>query len=226
MALLVISCVAAKPDELCPHCGRPMRVGAPECEYRCRQSREQPKQERMPPPSLITGLGPEEGSSIYPAAERLPPRRWYVKKKPRGRIEGLEKYRNRNREGMFADLPPMVRREAEHWLWKLCKPWRERRSLHAWLYPILCGQARRLARMTPEERSQWGHSMLAKRGGLAVQRKYRREGRNPTAKATHMSKCIRRDRKRKREQEEERKRLGLPEPPRHGFAVGCNPWED
>jgi hypothetical protein len=133
-------------------------------------------------------------------------------------IEGLTRYRNRNPEGRFGDLPPLLRRKAEQWLWNLCKPWRERRSLTRWRYGILCGQARRLARTTSEERSKWGRSMQAKKGGYAVQRQYRNEGRNPTARATHMSKWIRKTRKLRREQAEERARLGLPEPPRHGFT--------
>jgi hypothetical protein len=140
------------------------------------------------------------------------------------RIEGLKKYRSRNREGRFSDLPPKMRREAEHWLWKLCKPWRERRSLPTWRFAILCGQARRLALNPPT--SEWGRSMMAKKGGYAVQQRYKLEGRNPTARATHMSKMIRKTRKLRREQTEERIRLGLPQPSRHGFTQGCNPFWD
>jgi hypothetical protein len=142
------------------------------------------------------------------------------------KIEGLKKYRDRNREGRFGDLPPMVRREAEQWLFELCKPWRERRSLPGYVYGILCGQAKRLARTTPEERSKWGRSMRAKKGGYAVQRRYKLEGRNPTACATHMSKCIRETRKQRQKEAEERTRLGQPEPSRHGFTQGCNPFWD
>jgi hypothetical protein len=54
--------------------------------------------------------------------------------------------------------------------------------LPPWRFAILCGQARRLALNPPD--SAWGHRMLAKRGGLAVQRRYRLEGRHPTARAT------------------------------------------
>jgi hypothetical protein len=53
-----------------------------------------------------------------------------------------------------------------------------------------------------EERSQWGRSMLAKRGGYAVQEGYRREGRtgdqHPAHKAAEKSVERRRDRKKKR----------------------------
>jgi hypothetical protein len=40
-----------------------------------------------------------------------------------------------------------------------------------WRYAILVGQAKRLALNPPD--SAWGHKMLAKRGGLAVQMQYR-----------------------------------------------------
>jgi hypothetical protein len=52
------------------------------------------------------------------------------------------------------------------------------------LHRLYVGQAKRLARISPEQRSAWGRSMLAERGGLAVQRSYRLEGRRPTANAT------------------------------------------
>ena len=37
-----------------------------------------------------------------------------------------------------------------------------------WRRAILIGQAKRLASMSDDERSAWGRSMLAKRGGYAV----------------------------------------------------------
>jgi hypothetical protein len=136
------------------------------------------------------------------------------------RIEGLRRYRNRNPEGRFGDLPPLLRCEAEHWLWKLS---RKHRSLPGWLYAILCGQARRLALNPPT--SEWGRSMRAKKGGYTVQRRYKFEGRNPTARARHMLKWIRKTRKLRHEQAEERARLGLPEPARHGFTNMDYPWD-
>jgi hypothetical protein len=58
-----------------------------------------------------------------------------------------------------------------------------------------------------EERSQWGRSMLAKRGGYAVQERYRREGRigaqHPAHKAAKKSVERRRDGKKKREFEQQ-----------------------
>jgi hypothetical protein len=66
--------------------------------------------------------------------------------------------------------------------------------------------------------------MLAKKGGYAVQRRYRQEGRNPTARATHMSKWIRKTRTLRSKQAEERALLGLPEPSRHGFTNMEYPW--
>jgi hypothetical protein len=134
------------------------------------------------------------------------------------RILGLERYRDRGRhqEGRFAHLPPTVRRDAERWLWRLCKPWHERRDLPPWRYAILCGQASRLALNPPT--SAWGYSMLAKRGGYAVQRKYRAEGRtglnHPAHKAADYSAGKRRSEKQEREKAEQRERLGLPPEPR------------
>jgi Fic/DOC family len=46
------------------------------------------------------------------------------------------------------------------------------------------GPAKRLARTSKEERSAWGLSMHGKRGGFAVQRRYRAYGRQATASAT------------------------------------------
>jgi hypothetical protein len=52
---------------------------------------------------------------------------------------------------------------------------RERGSVPRWLFAIYIGQAKRLALNPPT--SAWGRSMRAKKGGYAVQRRYRREGR-------------------------------------------------
>lgn len=141
-------------------------------------------------------------------------------------IPELRRFRGHNRGGRFSDLPPVLRRTAEKWLFKLCQRWLHRNDLPGWRFAILCGQAKRLARTSFEERSKWGRSMHAKRGGYAVQRRYRDESRNPTARATHMSKCIRLSRKKRQEEAAERRRSGIPDPPRRGFAIGCNPWWD
>ena len=98
------------------------------------------------------------------------------------KIVTLEKYRGRNPRGYFHDLPWEVRNRAYQWLFRLCSKWD--RDLPAWRFAILVGQAKRLALNPPT--SAWGRSMRAKRGGLAVQRKYRLEGRHPTKKATQV----------------------------------------
>lgn len=134
------------------------------------------------------------------------------------RIKELEKYRRRQPGGYFDDLPWEIQKRAEQWLHYFCDRWKRRGLLTHWRFAILVGQARRLAWTTPEIRSAWGRSRRAKKGGLAVQRRYRLEGRNPTARATHASKWIRKARKRQREEALERARLGLPEPSRHGFT--------
>ena len=99
------------------------------------------------------------------------------------RIEGLEKYQRRNRSGYFEDLSPEAQHRAREWLSRFVQ--RRQASgqkLPQWKYAILVGQAKRLALNPPT--SQWGRSMHAKKGGYAVQRKYRMEGRNPLAGVT------------------------------------------
>jgi hypothetical protein len=128
-----------------------------------------------------------------------------------GSIPGLKKYRGRNPQGYFQDLDWPVRQRAFRWLGVFCKRWG--RNLTSWRFPILVGQAKRLALNPPT--SDWGRSMLAKRGGKAVQRKYRREGRHPTEKATYARLAdlkLRREAKR-------REALGLPPVARHGFTL-------
>lgn len=89
------------------------------------------------------------------------------------RIEGLKKYRGRNLRGAFQDLPWEVRCRAYGWLHHFCKRWGS--DLPRWRYAILVGQARRLALNPPTP--AWGRSMRAKKGGYAVQRLYRMQGR-------------------------------------------------
>src|SRR5579863_4491401 len=103
----------------------------------------------------------------------------------RGRpIPGLNKYQGRNPNGYFQDLDWPVRQRAYQWLHFFCERARTRRGhVPPWLFAIYVGQARRLAVNPPT--SEWGRSMLAKRGGKAVQRQYRREGRHPTETATY-----------------------------------------
>jgi hypothetical protein len=101
------------------------------------------------------------------------------------RIEALTKYQRRNQNGRFDDLPFHLRGYARGWLERFVR--RRRASgkpFPPWLFANYCGQAKRLARNPPT--SAWGRSMLAKRGGHAVQQKYRWEGRHPTAKATRV----------------------------------------
>jgi len=98
------------------------------------------------------------------------------------KIVALEQYRGRNPKGYFQDLPWEIRNRAHQWLFRLCSKWGH--DLPAWRFAILVGQAKRLALNPPT--SAWGRSMHAKRGGLAVQRKYMLEGRHPTQKATYV----------------------------------------
>jgi hypothetical protein len=127
------------------------------------------------------------------------------------RIPGLKQYQGRNPNGYFRDLDWPTRQRAYAWLGKFCKRWG--RNLPRWRFAILVGQAHRLALNPPT--SEWGRSMHAKRGGLAVQRMYRREGRNPTEAATYE----RLFKAKLRREAERRKALGLPPTSRHGFTL-------
>jgi hypothetical protein len=101
------------------------------------------------------------------------------------RIEALRKYRDQNPNGYFSDLPPEVRFRAQRWLaYFVQRRARQGKQTPQWTLAILVGQAKRLALNPPS--SAWGRSMLARRGGLAVQRQYRAESKQPTAKATRV----------------------------------------
>jgi hypothetical protein len=130
----------------------------------------------------------------------------------RGRpIPGLKKFQGRNPNGYFHDLDWPTRQRAYYWLGLFCKRWG--RDLPLWRFAILVGQAKRLALNPPD--SAWGRSMLAKRGGKAVQLKYRHEGRHPTEKATYARLAdlnVRKETKR-------RESLALPPSPRHWFTL-------
>jgi hypothetical protein len=98
------------------------------------------------------------------------------------KIAALNKYRDRNPKGYFQDLPKETRFMAYWWLKRFLDRWE--RDMPPWRFAILVEQAKCLALNPPT--SAWGRSMLAKRGGLAVQRKYQRDGRNPTQRATQV----------------------------------------
>ena len=128
------------------------------------------------------------------------------------RIPGLKKYQGRNPQGYFEDLTREQKQAEEMWLWRFRQRWG--RDLPQWRHAILVGQARRLALNPPT--SDWGRTMLAKRGGLAVQRLYRREGRDNPIELAHL---VRRNNARMRREAKERERLGLLPRSRHGFTV-------
>ncbi|PYU30361.1 MAG: hypothetical protein DMG31_14105 [Acidobacteria bacterium] len=129
------------------------------------------------------------------------------------RISQLDRYRHRNLRGYFQDLPWDARQRAYQWLDRFI---RRREATHgsvpSWLFAIYVGQAKRLALNPPT--SSWGRSMLAKRGGLAVQRRYRLEGRNATARATRCRVIKQNARKRAREQGKLLHHMGLQTPER------------
>jgi hypothetical protein len=91
------------------------------------------------------------------------------------------------------------------WLWRFRQKWD--RDLPPWRFAILVGQAKRLALNPPSY--EWSRWMNAKKGGYAVQRAYRHEGRNPTLAATQAHRA--------KAEARRRRKLGLPEPTRHRF---------
>ena len=98
------------------------------------------------------------------------------------RIEGLNKYQAVGRGKFFADLTSAQHADALQWLRRFIDGRRAQGlPLQPWLRAIYYGQAKRLALSPPSD--EWGRSMRAKKGWYAVQRKYRLEGRNPTAQA-------------------------------------------
>jgi hypothetical protein len=118
-----------------------------------------------------------------------------------------------SRAGMFAGLSPQQEQEAHHWLNRFLL---RHANPSPWLYPILVGNARRLALNPPS--SAWGRSMRAKKGGYATQRRYLIEGRtgprHPAHYAATVSASKRKWRKQQREDAEQRKSMGLPPPAR------------
>jgi len=115
----------------------------------------------------------------------------------------------RSRSNMFAGLSPEQERAARGWLnlFLIRHP-----NPAQWLYPILVGQARKLALNPPT--SAWGRSMRAKKGGYAVQRRYRLEGRHPTARATLCRVVGQNAKWREAAEAKMRASIGLPPPPR------------
>jgi len=110
------------------------------------------------------------------------------------RILALEKFRRHGGSGYFHGLPTEVQYVAYRWLDKFIAKWRY--DLPSWRLAILVGQAKRLALNPPT--SKWGRCMLAMRGGLAAQQRYRTDGRCPTQIAT----AVRLAKHRRRKKEE------------------------
>jgi hypothetical protein len=129
------------------------------------------------------------------------------------RIYQLDRYRDRNPNGYFHDLPLDVRISATQWLDRFCKKWAD--NLPPWRFAILVGQARRLALHPPD--SAWGRRMLAKRGGRALQRKLRLEGKRPTAHATRCRVLKQNAMKRALAEAKVRDNLGVPPPARVNY---------
>jgi hypothetical protein len=129
------------------------------------------------------------------------------------RISQLDNCRNSKHSRDFRDLPLDARAHAYRWLELFRERWGS--DLPPWRYAILVGQARRLALHPPD--SAWGRRMLAKRGGLALQRKLRAEGRHPTAHATRCRVLKQNAKRRAIAEAEVRASLGLPPPARVSY---------
>jgi hypothetical protein len=123
------------------------------------------------------------------------------------RIEGLRKFRGRNPRGYFEDLLWEAKQRVQMYLSRFCERWRG--DLPRWRFAILVGQAQRLARMSDEDRSAWGRKMLAKRGGYAVQRRYRAEGRVGKLHPAHHAARVSASKRRWKKTVKERERPGV-----------------
>jgi len=93
----------------------------------------------------------------------------------------------RYRQHLFGDLPFEAQRGGDAPVLASCQEWG--RDLPSRRRAILIGQARRWVMTAREGQSQWGRSMLTKRGGFAVQQQYREQGRigRPPYKAVKKS---------------------------------------
>ena len=120
------------------------------------------------------------------------------------------KLRSRSRESLFDDLPPQQQTIA----YEKLSEWLSNRPWEPWRYPILIGRARAFARTTPQERRAWALRMQARHGGLAVQQRYRHEGRDTITKARAISSLNRKYRREAAKEAERRNQLGLPPPAR------------
>jgi len=115
------------------------------------------------------------------------------------KIKGLRRHRRRNQRGYFDEMPFAVQQHASEWLAHFLE---RHPCCPGWRFPILVGKAKRLALTSEEERSAWGRSMQAKKGGYAVQQRYRWEGRigldRPALKAAEVSAAQRKWRRQER----------------------------
>lgn len=127
----------------------------------------------------------------------------------------MQEFRDRNPRDYFEDLPWEVRNRAYMWLDRLCERWKS--DLPRWRFAILVGQAKRLARMSDDDRSAWGRKMLAKRGGYAVQRRYRAEVRVGKLHPAHHASRVSVSKRRWKKTLKEREQRGV-KPRRHGFG--------
>jgi hypothetical protein len=129
------------------------------------------------------------------------------------RIAGLSKYRRRP---SVNDLPASLRSDAWEWYRRFMH---RRKALGKptppWTRAILMGQAKRLALNPPT--SAWGRSMLAKRGGLAVQRQYRLDQRTGDRHPAHRAAAVSASRRNWTKQQQDavrREQSGMPPKPR------------
>jgi hypothetical protein len=129
------------------------------------------------------------------------------------RIEGFHRRPNGWHDQLFDDLPPDVHWRAQWWLNKFIQRHQYRLASERWLYPILIGQARRLALNPPTP--AWGRRMLSKLGGLRVQQLYRNQNRTGSKHPAHKAARISANLRRLRKEEKLREAMGLPPKTRH-----------
>jgi hypothetical protein len=124
------------------------------------------------------------------------------------RISEFIRQPRRYKKYLFDDLSPEVRCRAEGLLAEFCRKHHLRLASERWLYPVLIGQARRLAVKPPT--SEWGRMMLGKLGGKRVQQLYREQGRTGREHPAHKAARVSAARRRSSKEEKLREATGLP----------------
>ena len=131
----------------------------------------------------------------------------------------FERHRKPPTTELFPGLGFYRREEAQQRHWQMCRDHKaEHGDVPGWLRPILLGRARAITAAGPGERSRIGRSMLAARGGYALQEQLREAGlggpQHPHCRKAREAKA-----RRAREREQATCTAGTP-PPADSLGLG------